>query len=589
MKPYMKTIMESAAAIAAFAIAGSVAATAVAAPVSLQGDQLSSQSLTVEASDVNVSLADSSFKAVPLAYYSRVMVDGDTITGFDVTSSGVPESVTAAVDAALTASGVDLSAKDADGNAYSASNPMVWVAHNLLDSSVSPWAGKLRDFLDSLKNQDGFKNAAGAGSWSVGENPSVATVSGLKPGMYAIVDTTTGGTKQASIVGFNGTGVNGITTLQGTSEGAQAYELGVVEYKIHDVTVSKTITSVSDHGTTGDAVTSLNGADHAVTQIGGDQSIVSMRLDSTVPNWTGYDKYYYALSDSFTEGLKLVDGSFNVTVGGKTLTNNTDYYVQKNTDGFVVYFGTPNTTRSQTDLLTLKAKYPVNAPVVVTYDMKLTGSARQGVENTNSVSVQYSNNPNQWDKPTSVDGNTVTVYTGKLNITKTDMDGNPLTGAHFNLYDKTTDSTRRYVVKLADGQYRLAENGEKGAVTDLATDSAGNLEIQGLSNTADDESDRYVLQETSSPYKTSASLLPSVEFTVHVNPADGSYTVSEVGGDANHMVTVADNVMTIENARNLFEMPKTGSTWLLIMGACALLLLGGGSLLIVSARRKQRN
>lgn len=589
MKPYMKTIMESAAAIAAFAIAGSVAATAVAAPVSLQGDQLSSQSLTVEASDVNVSLADSVFKAVPLAYYSRVMVDGDTITGFDVTSSGVPESVTAAVDAALTASGVDLSAKDADGNAYSALNPMVWVAHNLLDSGSSPWAGELRDFLDSLKNQDGFKNAVGAGSWSVGENPSVATVSGLKPGMYAIVDTTTGGTKQASIVGFNGTGVNGVTTLQGTAEGATAYTLGVVEYKIHNVTVSKTITSVSDHGTVGDAVTSLNGADHAVTQIGGDQSIVSMRLDSTVPNWTGYDKYYYALSDSFTEGLKLVDGSFNVTVGGKTLTNNTDYYVQKNTDGFVVYFGTPNTTRSQTDLLTMKAKYPVNAPVVVTYDMKLTGSARQGVENTNSVSVQYSNNPNQWDKPTSVDGNTVTVYTGKLNVVKTDMDGNPLTGAHFNLYDKTTDSTRRYVVKLADGQYRLAENGEKGAVTDLTTDSNGQLEIQGLSNTADDESDRYVLQETSSPYKTSANLLPSVEFTVHVNPADGSYTVSEVGGDANHMVTVADNVMTIENARNLFEMPKTGSTWLLIMGACALLLLGGGSLLIVSARRKQRN
>ena len=95
----------------------------------------------------------------------------------------------------------------------------------------------------------------------------------LKPGVYLIVDKT--GTGQASIAMMQGTGVNGMTTLQGTQNGSQPYALGLIEYKTHTVAVSKKITGVSDHG----AVTADGMG--AATQIGG---TITMQLSSHVPN-----------------------------------------------------------------------------------------------------------------------------------------------------------------------------------------------------------------------------------------------------------------------------------------------------------------
>ena len=97
---------------------------------------------------------------------------------------------------------------------------------------------------------------------------------------------------------FNGTGIDGKTTLK---NGTKTYTLGTVDYKVHDAEVTKGITGVED-GATDEKISSRAKAEYAVakTSIG---KKVSFKMTSKVPVWTGYDHYYYALNDTYTNGL----------------------------------------------------------------------------------------------------------------------------------------------------------------------------------------------------------------------------------------------------------------------------------------------
>ena len=569
-----KTTRRWGAALAAFlasaatllgAATGATAAESRVSPT----DLAKPQPLTVQA---QTDISGRKLRAVPLAWYSYATHDNGKLTSFDVTDAGHA----ASIDKELKAAGIDLTqGADDTATAYDASNPMAWIVHNLLDSANSPWAGKLRDLLDHMKRNTWIvdKNAQGVDDGTMltpvaGDNQRQSA--NLKPGVYLIVDKT--GTGQASIAMMQGTGINGMTTLQGTQNGSQPYALGLIEYKTHTVAVSKKITGVSDHG----AVTADGTG--AATQIGG---TITMQLSSHVPNWTGYDRYYYALNDTYSTGLKLLDIQ-SVSVGGKQLAEGTDWRVASNPANhrFIIRFGDANN-----DIIASKAKFPVDAPVVVTYRMKLTGAAVAGKTDTNTVEVEHSYNPNDWTQREIVPGNTVNVHTGRVDITKTDMDGRALTGAQFVLKDVGSDAAR-WVVKTADGTYRLAENGETGATYLMDVGEHGTLRIEGLSTTDTTDGNGYLLKEATSPYNN--PLLPHTMLHVKVNPADGTWTVTKGAGDVNNMINVADNHVTVQNARNLMEMPKTGAAWLTIwtLGCVAAALAGG--LLLARSRTSRR-
>ncbi|MEE1214982.1 MAG: hypothetical protein U0L04_08390, partial [Bacteroidaceae bacterium] len=147
-------------------------------------------------------------------------------------------------------------------------------------------------------------------------------------------------------------------------------------------------------------------------------------------------------------------------------------------------------------------------------------------------------------------------------------------------------SAALYVVKTGEGKYRLATTGEKGAVKDMKTDTQGNLEIQGVTNTKGGD-DNYYLKEVKSPFNFHR--LPVVGIHVDVNEKNGSYQVIEKDGDTDNMATVASNVVTVKNARNLFDMPKTGSTWMVIFGSgAAAMLVAAGLLLYVGMRKSHQ-
>lgn len=531
------------------------------------------QTLTVAA---NGDISNRTLKAVPLAYYSYAQTDGTNITGFDLIDAGKAS----AIADALTKAHIDTQSKkdQTAGYDYNASNPMVWVVQNLLDSENSPWAGKLRDFIDQLKNEAAVTGDKGT-AFAKGADAKHMTAS-VRPGVYAVVDTTTAG--QASIVMFNGTGIDGKTTLK---NGDKTYTLGTVDYKVHDAAVRKAITSVEN----GDVDEKI-GEDHedegarqagkkyyavAKTSIG---KKVSFTMGGAVPVWTGYDHYYYALNDTYSDGLTFNPDSVNVTVGGKALTAGKHYKVTTEAGKFHILFAP--TADGSSDIIAAKTTFPVDAEVLVTYDMTVNKNAHVDGVDTNTSEVEYSHNPNTVTDHEKTPGDTNYVYVGKFTLTKTDTNNAPLAGAVFNIKDAKSNIVK--FVKVGDNEYRVADSTEAAtASADITTTDKNNgvITLKGLYGA-------YTVTETKSPF--GGSILPEFTLTVGVAQSKDHNTstssLTKFKDDANHLASkTSDDGVTVINARNIADMPKTGAVWLSIFGVMTVLLAGASALLL---RRK---
>lgn len=531
------------------------------------------QTLTVAA---NGDISNRTLKAVPLAYYSYAQTDGTNITGFDLIDAGKAS----AIADALTKAHIDTQSKkdQTAGYDYNASNPMVWVVQNLLDSENSPWAGKLRDFIDQLKDEAAVTGDKGT-AFAKGADAKHMTAS-VRPGVYAVVDTTTAG--QASIVMFNGTGIDGKTTLK---NGDKTYTLGTVDYKVHDAAVRKAITSVEN----GDVDEKI-GEDHedegarqagkkyyavAKTSIG---KKVSFTMGGAVPVWTGYDHYYYALNDTYSDGLTFNPDSVNVTVGGKALTAGKDYKVTTEAGKFHILFAP--TADGSSDIIAAKTTFPVDAEVLVTYDMTVNKNAHVDGVDTNTSEVEYSHNPNTVTDHEKTPGDTNYVYVGKFTLTKTDTNNAPLAGAVFNIKDAKSNIVK--FVKVGDNEYRVADSTEAAtASADITTTDKNNgvITLKGLYGA-------YTVTETKSPF--GGSILPEFTLTVGVAQSKDHNTstssLTKFKDDANHLASkTSDDGVTVINARNIADMPKTGAVWLSIFGVMTVLLAGASALLL---RRK---
>lgn len=527
------------------------------------------QTLTVAAND---DISNRTLKAVPLAYYSYAQTDGTNITGFDLIDAGKAS----AIADALTKANIDTKSKkdQTAGYDYNASNPMVWVVQNLLDSENSPWAGKLRDFIDQLKNEAAVTGDKGT-AFAKGADAKHMTAS-VRPGVYAVVDATKTG--QASIVMFNGTGIDGKTTLK---NGAKTYTLGTVDYKVHDAEVTKGITDVDngdvDEKITRDKAAPQAEAEYAVakTSIG---KKVSFKMTSKVPVWTGYDHYYYALNDTYTNGLTFNADSVKVTVNGKALTADKDYKVTPDGGKFHILFAP--TADGSSDIIAAKTTFPVGAEVLVTYNMTVNKNAHVDGVDTNTSEVEYSHNPNTVTDHEKTPGDTTYVYVGKFTLTKTDTNKAPLAGAVFNIKDTKNNIVK--FVKVNDNEYRVADSTEAAtASADITTTDKNNgvITLKGLYGA-------YTVTETKSPF--GGSILPEFTLTVGVAQSKDHNTstssLTAFGQDSNKLASKAGNDgVTVINARNIADMPKTGAVWLSIFGVMTVLLAGASALLL---RRK---
>ncbi|MCM1190343.1 MAG: isopeptide-forming domain-containing fimbrial protein [bacterium] len=151
-----------------------------------------------------------------------------------------------------------------------------------------------------------------------------------------------------------------------------------------------------------------DGTDRVDANNTGIGNVVAYELKGNVPDTTGYDYYFYVISDTLSEGLTFND-DVKVTVGGTEVTVGTDYYLYKGEAGTTFKVAFANIMNFAKD-----------AEIVVTYSATVNENAVIGsTGNPNEVTLTYSNNPNHdyagdqnSDKPGLPDS-TKTVPTGE--------------------------------------------------------------------------------------------------------------------------------------------------------------------------------
>ena len=194
-------------------------------------------------------------------------------------------------------------------------------------------------------------------------------------------------------------------------------------------------------------------------------------LTSKVPTMDGYNKYFFIINDTMSEGLTF-NNDVVVKIGSKTLVEGTDYTVEitNNDDG---------TTSFQIIFKNfIQYKAVAGTAIEVTYSATLNEKAKIGEEgNPNTANLTFSNNPNEDgvgtpetpDKPGPDDDDvigetpddTVITYTSGIKLKKVDAEGKSLTGAKFKI-----EGVSEKVVIINENIFTESENGTYYRLTD---------------------------------------------------------------------------------------------------------------------------
>ncbi len=229
-------------------------------------------------------------------------------------------------------------------------------------------------------------------------------------------------------------------TLDGAENGAYTdFILKVVD--------SVTITPKEDVPTITKKILENSALKEANTASVGDT--VNFQLDSTVPDMSAYNKYYYVINDIMCGGLTFDSSTVKVYIDNmETPITSGNYEVQTGADAKV-----GETQYSfQIVMKNFKGNYgdKTGRPIKVTYSAKLNKDAdRTDAGNPNTVNLTYSNNPNH-------------EYKGENEPSGTPEDGD-VTG-------KTPDSTTKtyttsLMLKKIDGDKKTALENAKFRLT----------------------------------------------------------------------------------------------------------------------------
>lgn len=297
---------------------------------------------------------------------------------------------------------------------------------------------------------------------------------------------------------------------------------------------------------------------------------LTFTLTSTIPDMSAYSTYTFNFKDTLSKGLTFGQVT-SVKVGDTTLTKDTDYTVT-----------TTNEASGET-LLTVamnefKKKQQTNAgkTITVTYTATLNKDAVVGGHgNTNSATIQYSNNPSTGGTGES-EPSKVRVFTYGFTVDKYTGDNYPdgavrLPGAKFTLAPKDGDPMSFVQVNAgsatANAVYRVATAGETGTTT-ITTPENGKVDFQGLKN------GEYTLTETEAPagYNKLASAI-GVKVDGKNNGTDTTnatvtITYDNDNGSSNYNQSASNGVIPVRNKSGV-TLPGTGG-----MGTIAFTVIG---------------
>ncbi|MDK7286068.1 SpaH/EbpB family LPXTG-anchored major pilin [Bifidobacterium bifidum] len=300
---------------------------------------------------------------------------------------------------------------------------------------------------------------------------------------------------------------------------------------------------------------------------------LTFTLTSTIPDMSAYNTYTFNFKDTLSKGLTFGQVEF-VKVEGVTdpLTVGTDYTVTTPT-------ASDNTLAVA--MKDFKAKQQANAgkKITVTYTATLNENAVVGGHgNTNSATIQYSNNPST-DGTGESEPSKVRVFTYGFTVDKYtggsyDDTATRLAGAEFTLAPKNdTDSTAISFVQVNAGNattnavYRVAKAGETATTTTITTPANGKVDFQGLKN------GEYTLTETKAPagYNKLASAI-GVRVDGQNDGTDTTNATVTITYDNNngsdYDQTASNGVIPVRNKSGV-TLPGTGG-----MGTIAFTVIG---------------
>lgn len=400
-----------------------------------------------------------------------------------------------------------------------------------------------------------------------------------------------------------------------------------VHIKAEKPTIDKKIDGATDtdDSTTGDVVN--NNA--AI----GDK--VPYKVTSTVPDMTGYTKYYFVVKDTLSKGLTF-NKDLEIKIGSTTIGKCTHETEEAHTNCYNL-IETPNNDGTTTIEIIFKnfIQYQSvkGSKISITYSATVNGDAVIGAEgNPNKVMLTYSHNPNINDEgdpdkpgPNSPVGVTpeseTRTYVTDLELIKVDPAGNRLTGAEFEITgnklntvlvrkDVFTKANDGAYWKLKDGTYtmddptgegmdqdkydNITEKYTKDSITETIKKKeevhyTGTVGEDGVLRFAGLSAGEYEITELKAPagYNLlSAPIKVTINFEAPTAPStDGiwSYIGTDVvnGQGTNHI--------TIINQAGV-ELPSTGgrgTTMIYIVGG--ILFVGAAILLIVRRRTAGKN
>ena len=437
-----------------------------------------------------------------------------------------------------------------------------------------------------------------------------------------------GSSKDTTITGVPGPGYYLITDEIDKSETNPDLHGAVSAYMLQVVGTSTTLNVKSKTDVPSlNKVIDKNGGVAANSASVGDT--VPFKLTSKVPDMTGYNRYWFKVTDTMCKGLDF-NNDVEITVGADTLVKDTDFTVTV-------------TGKTNIEIVFINFRqYTEGDDITITYSAILNENAdRTTTGNDNKARLTFSNDPNHTYSGDNPDDDTVTgktpeiitkTYTTGVAVQKVDDNNKALKGATFKItgssvnkvvtvettYTPETTSDPGEYYKLKDGTYTTtaptsATEGDYESTTDkynlTTTESVstgtGSGTEKTVTATVDDNGyvsfeglgpGKYTIEEVSAPsgyQKSDAKIMFEIKSTPTIN--DPGWTIESQSGTTAGTEIVAGNVnasgpilyqFRIKNEKEQ-DLPITGGMGTaLFYGAGSVLMLAGVALLITKKQKR---
>ncbi len=284
---------------------------------------------------------------------------------------------------------------------------------------------------------------------------------------------------------------------------------------------------------------------------------VTFKITGKVPDYTGFTKYTYLITDTMTNGLTFKD-DVKVMVGSEDKTN----------DCTITYDATNAPQTFTVSIPVWDRKYEIGANIEVTYTATVNKDAI-AIISSNKAKLTYSNDPTT-DEVTDSQTEEQKVYTSKIVIDKFEtgkQETVKLPGAEFVLYKKVPGASGEVTqyYKQDDTTKAVTWVNTIAEATTVKTGEHGEAFFEGLADGT------YYLVETKAP--------------AGYNQLTGPQEV-KVAGSTTDTTKLSVTAEVANNTGTL--LPSTGgmgTTVFYVLGA--VLVVGAGVLLVTKKRMSQ--